>query len=283
MQSREVRVLGHGDEPLLERFLVKHAASSMFLRSNARAAGLVDRGERLQGTYAASIVDGEVVAVAAHAWNGLVLLQAPDRDLEQVVHVATARSRRAVRGFAGPWSQIVAARTALGLDERLATLDSCEDLFELELAALALPPRLQAVRRASAADLEVLTDFRHDYMVEALHAAPGDGLRSACRDEMRRMIEEGTGFVLTAGANLLAFSGFNAKLPDIVQVGGVFTPRELRGRGYARAVVAASLLEARRDGAKRALLFTDRKNIAARRAYVALGFEPIGDYGLIMF
>ena len=287
MQSRGVRLLGRGDEALLERFLAKHAASSMFLRANVRAAGLVDHGERLEGTYAASIDRGEIVAVAAHAWNGLVLVQAPDRDLDDVVRLATTRSRRAVRGLVGPWGQVVAARAALSLRDRAATLESREDLFSLALDALAVPEILASARvvarRANAADLALLTDWRHDYMVEALRVEPGEGLHAASHDEIRRMIEEGSGFVLEADGERSAFSGFNARLPDVVQVGGVYTPPERRGRGYARAIVAASLLEARRNGVSRALLFTDRLNIAARRAYVALGFEPIGDYGLLMF
>jgi ribosomal protein S18 acetylase RimI-like enzyme len=258
----------------------------MFLRSNLRAVGLLDRGERLHGTYAASIVDGEIVAVAAHAWNGLVLLQAPTRDLEPVVRLATSRSRRAVLGLVGPWRQVVAARECLGFRDRAVSLESAEDLFELPLEALVMPSRRQdgaRARRATAADLEVLARFRHDYMVEALRSAPGDALRAASRDEMKRMIEEGVAFVLEAGGELVAFSAFNAKLPDAVQVGGVFTPVQHRRRGHARAVVAASLVEARRDGVRHAVLFTDRLNVAARRAYVALGFDPIGDYGLVMF
>jgi len=259
----------------------------MFLRANARAVGLADRGDRLHATYAASIVDGEVVAVAAHAWNGLLLLQAPTRDLDEVVHLAKTRSRRAVRGLAGPWTQVVAARRSLRLSETAASLESPEDLFELHLEHLRVPAILSApkvcARRATTADLEHLTELRHDYMVEALNSAPGADLRAASRDELRRMIEEGSAFALELAGRIVAFSAFNARLPDAVQIGGVFTPPEHRGRGYARAVVAASLLGARDDGVLRALLFTDRLNIAARRAYVALGFEPIGDYGLLMF
>jgi hypothetical protein len=60
-----VRILGPGDEERLERLLAAHADSSMFLRSNRRAAGLVDRGEPYQGTYAAALSGDDVVAVAA--------------------------------------------------------------------------------------------------------------------------------------------------------------------------------------------------------------------------
>lgn len=277
-----IRTLKPGDESILEAFLVEHAASSMFLRANVRRAGLVDRGERFHGTYAASIVDEKITAVAGHAWNGMMLVQAPV-DLPDVVRCAARASLREVRGFAGPWEQVVAARVALSLNAQRAALESTEDLFELELHALSAPAAARSVRRATEADLEILTVWRHDYMVETLHADAGEALLSAARAEMVRAIEEGTGYVLEHEGALTAYSGFNAQLPDVVQVGGVFTPKPLRGRGFARATVAGSLLDARERGASRAILFTDRHNVAARAAYLALGFRVIGDYGLIMF
>src|SRR5204863_106038 len=57
---------------------------------------------------------------------------------------------------------------------------------------------------------------------------------------------------------------------------------ELRGRGYARSVVAGSLLAARKQGIARAVLFADPANAAARRAYLSLGFRIVGDYGLVL-
>src|SRR5439155_27320443 len=62
----DLRTLQPGDEAALDAFLARHAESSMFLRSNARAAGLVDRGEPLQATYVAAIEGGAIVAVVAH-------------------------------------------------------------------------------------------------------------------------------------------------------------------------------------------------------------------------
>jgi len=66
-----------------------------------------------------------------------------------------------------------------------------------------------------------------------------------------------------------------------VQVGGVYTPPALRNRGHARAVVAASLLDARGDGATRGILFTPRPDAVA--AYRALGFAAIGRYAIVVF
>ena len=57
----------------------------------------------------------------------------------------------------------------------------------------------------------------------------------------------------------------------------------LRKKGYARCAVAASLVAARARGVARAILFTGEDNVAAQRAYVALGFQPIGDYAILMY
>ncbi len=57
---------------------------------------------------------------------------------------------------------------------------------------------------------------------------------------------------------------------------------ELRRRGYGRCVVAASLLDARAQGVEKAILFTGESNLAAQRAYTALGFRHIGDYRLLL-
>jgi predicted GNAT family acetyltransferase len=89
--------------------------------------------------------------------------------------------------------------------------------------------------------------------------------------------------MLVDGSDIVAYAAFNAALPEIVQLGGVWTPPERRGRGYGRAVVAGALLAARDGGAQRAVLFTGDDNVAAKRAYAALGFRRVGDWGLVLF
>ncbi len=78
-------------------------------------------------------------------------------------------------------------------------------------------------------------------------------------------------------------TGFNAEALGVVQVGGVWTPPSLRGRGYGRAVVAGSLLARYAEGARRSLLFTSPDNVGAQRAYTALGYRQTGEYGMWLF
>ncbi|WP_255362889.1 GNAT family N-acetyltransferase [Anabaena sp. CA = ATCC 33047] len=91
-------------------------------------------------------------------------------------------------------------------------------------------------------------------------------------------------WVLVAEDQPVAYSAFSGRLPDVVQIGGVWTPPELRGKGYAKCVVAGSLLEVRSQGVHRAILFTSPENLAAQAAYRGIGFHPTGEkFGLVLF
>ena len=283
----ELRLLRPGDEAALDAFLARHADTSMFLRSNARSAGLTDRGQPMQATYVAALEGGRIAGVAAHCWNGMVLVQAPDGGHAAAATLeAVRRSGRTVTGFSGPWDQVVAVRAALGLAAAPAAKDSRDELYVLDLARLVVPPELASgalrCRHPAATELELLVDWRVRFAVEALGATDGPDLRQASADDVRLQHERGTDWLLLAGATPVSYSVFNAMLADIVQIGGVWTPPERRGRGYARSVVAGSLLAARKQGIARAVLFADPANEAARRAYLFLGFRIVGDYGLVL-
>ena len=282
----DLRLLRPGDEVALDGFLARHAETSMFLRANARSAGLTDRGEPLQGTYVAAMQGGTIAAVAAHCWNGMVLVQAPEGFAAAVACEAVRRSGRAVTGFSGPWEQVVAARRALDLGAAPVAKDSRDELYVLDLARLVVPAGLVAgalrCRHPEAAELDALVDWRVQFAIEALGATDGPELRRASRADVLLQHQRGSDWILLAGSRPVSYSAFNAMLPDIVQIGGVWTPPEERGRGYARSVVAGSLLAARKQGVARAVLFADPLNAAARAAYLALGFRIVGDYGLVL-
>src|SRR2546421_5506169 len=260
----------------------------MFLRSNARSAGLSDRGQPMQATYVAALDGGGIAGVAAHCWNGMVLVQAPDGGhAPGVAREAVRRSGRTVTGFSGPWDQVVAAREALGLGTAPTAKDGRDELYVLDLARLVLPPELASgalrCRHPAERELELLVDWRVRFAVEALGATDGPDLCQASTDDVRLQHERGTDWLLLAGAAPVSYSVFNAMLPDIVQIGGVWTPPEFRGRGYARSVVAGSLLAARKQGVARAVLFAGPGNGAGRLAYLFPWFPAVRDLRLLPF
>lgn len=281
-----LRTLEPGDEAALESFLLGHAASSMFLRSNMRAAGLVVGPEPLQGVYVAAFEDGAIVGVAAHYWNGMVIVQAPVH-LEDIVRRLTTITGEPVRGFGGTWNQVMACRTALGFDDEPTSLDGEEDLFVLELQDLIVPRDLKSgsvtCRKVRADEVDLVSQWHVDYCVESLGSKQDAALEEHCHSEMKRVQEQGISWMLEHDGVAVSYCAINAELPDCVQLGGVWTPPELRSRGFARCVVAGCLLDKREEGVTSSILFTPKDNTPAQRAYLSIGYRITGNYGLMMF
>lgn len=280
-----IRQLQPGDEALLERFLLTHLDSSMFLLSNLRKAGLIDNDERYSGTYIAALEGEQIIGVVAHYWNGNILCQAP-KHLETLCRHAITISGRQLAGLVGPGKQVEAMCRSFAITPQQLKLSGTEELFALPLENLILPTPLQAGtvigRRMSRDDLDQLSAWRAAYNHETLGDPDSEEGTAQAENEMARTLEEGVGWVLEAAGQRVAMSAFNATIAEAVQIGGVYTPPALRGRGYARAVVAASLRDAHAEGAQRAILFTDEENIAAQTAYRSLGFQRVAEWGLVL-
>jgi RimJ/RimL family protein N-acetyltransferase len=268
---------------LLESFLVHYRDSSMFLRANSRRAGLVDHGQMWQATYVGAFRARHLIGVAAHCWNGLVLIQAPDDGLAEAVRACVALSGREVGGFSGPLEQVQEARAALGLEHAPTRLDEVEGLYALDLSRLMLPEPLTrgrvSWRAPRPAERQTLRDWRVEYDVEALGSTPSEETRRHATEFLEQQLTDGNVWVAVEGDEPVSLSAFNAALPDIVQLGGIYTPPALRGRGYCKVAVAGSLIAAQQRGVTRAVLFT--KNPSAVRSYEAVGFRLISDYALV--
>ena len=281
----EVRVLGPGDEAALEAFLLPRIETSMFLLGNMRAVGLVDGGLVLHGTYAAACEDGEIVGVVAHYWNGNLILQAPVQ-IEALCRAAIGASGRSLAGMLGPAAQVGAAKAALGLAEGATQMDETENLYSLALRDLVVPEGLctgrQCGRRITPGDVDQVTEWLVAFALEALGDDDSPRLWERTRASVERKRGQGMTWILEDGGRPVSTSGFNTATAEAVQIGGVYTPPQFRGRGYGRAVVAASLLDARAEGVEGSILFTGVKNVPAQRCYEALGYRQIGDYRLIL-
>lgn len=280
-----VRLLTPQDRQQLEAFLHNHSAATMFLRSNLAQSGIVDGDQPYQGRYAAVFDGTRITGVAALYWQGMLAVYAP----QQTAAVARmAAEGRMLAGILGPWQQALDAQEALGLDSAHHKLRSREILMGLALADLNIPaPLLQGqklhCRLATPADQDLLYDWRLGFTSESLGATPSQDHAQNCAAEVERWIAEKNQFILTDDGRPVSGCCFNARLPDAVQIGNVWTPPQYRSRGYARAVVAGALDSARRQGVAQAVLFTPEDNQAAITAYLAIGFTCIGDYAILLF
>lgn len=278
-----LRRLTREDSAALDSFLGKHRASSMFLLFNLQNSGLSDGPSPYHGVYVGNFKGNELTDVAAHYWNNHIVLQAPTSPLEVSQRVAK-ESRRQITGVLGPWDQVQHAEPHLDLDRNRLGKNVPECLYSLDLRKLDVPDQLSKTqcRLATDSDLPTLVAWRRIY--DRITMGFQDHAISDERNTVKihGLIDENVLWVLEDQNTLVATTSFNAVLPKAVQVGGVFTDEAYRGRGYARTVVAGSLLEARETGVTEAILFTEMDNYPAQKAYESLGFVRVGDYGMVV-
>jgi predicted GNAT family acetyltransferase len=285
MNKIKIRILQPGDEIALETFLLSRVESSMFLIGNMRVAGLSDTGHVYSGAYVAAFEGDKIVSVIAHYWNHNLVFQAPVH-LEPLLRTIVTASRRPIGRLIGPHDQVHAAKEALGIDASAIQLNEVATLYRLHLEDLSIPEGLRSGqtrgRRIEPRDVELMTEWNVAYAIEAIGEKDSPPLWERYRTAVERSLHEGRTWVLEDSDESVACSSFNTAIKEAVQVGGVWTPLEHRHRGYGRSIVAASLLDARREGVEKAILFTGDYNIAAQKVYTALGFLPVGKYGLVL-
>lgn len=282
-----IRRLAPGEEAAVETYLASMPETTLFLRSNLARAGLAGDGQPFSGVYAGAFDDGALAGVAAHFWNDNVVV-APGPHAENLAKHAVALTGKRVGGILGPHTEVTRVRSALGLDSAAMRFSSKEILYALALEALVVPHPLSSgelvVRAPVAGEMDAVLEWRMQYCAETMSTSDTAESRADQRRYLDAYQAKGHHFVVTTqSGERVAYSAFNATVADLVQIGGVWTPIALRGRGYARCVVAGSLQHARDRGVRSAILFTDEKNVAAQRSYVAVGFRPIGDYGILFF
>lgn len=274
-----IREAGPEDRAALETVLTARLDQAMFPVSNLRTHGLSEGGFPSDHPHASRfwlVGDRSVVALTR---GGMILsLIAPGCDLSRL---PTVLAGQILQGAAGPAASTRPVLRALGLAAAPARLDEDEPGFALDLLHLRLPPAPGAsLVPASQVSRDLLIDWRAAATVET-QGMPPDLASDHAAQDVDGWLANDSHRILLHNGQPVALTGFNARLPEIVQVGGVYTPPAHRNRGHARTAVALHLAEARAKGATRAVLFAATP--AAARAYRAIGFQPSADFSLVLF
>jgi RimJ/RimL family protein N-acetyltransferase len=269
-----LRPASPAESAALAAFLAAHIDSAMFLAASLHRHGVESAAPQALRFWRTG--EGAVTGVIGLAPAGFAAVLMPEGVPGPALRAAFAGRR--LLGISGPPAQVAAVRAALGVAQGVPAARGLEPLFRLALADLVLPEGDTRLRPAVAADLDLLALWRHGFRSE-IDGFPADP--EAARADVERGIVGGTLRVLESAEGAVAMTGFNAVLPDRVQVGSVYTPPALRGRGHARRAVALHLAEARAAGVVAAGLFAASE--AAVRAYEAIGFRQIGMFHLLQF
>ncbi|MEP2978932.1 MAG: GNAT family N-acetyltransferase [Lentilitoribacter sp.] len=279
-----IRRLDNRDVSETKLFLDCHIETSMFLRSNIEKAGLEFHGEPYQGDYFGAFIDSKLMGVIAHYWNGTMLMQSPNLDvLSQLYNKIVSNMTRSVKAVVGDANQGGYILNRLAISENKFALNAIDNLMSLELSQLHIPHANNTsltMVEITERHFDILKEWTRGYEIEALGTTDDDKLTAKSIQIAHDRIKDSNCWILEADGMPVTLSGFNAQLPEIVQIGPVWTPPEHRNNGYARHLVARTLERARTLSVQKSILFTDAP--AAQKAYEAIGFKEIGKFQLAL-
>ncbi len=242
------------------------------------ATNLRTRGYSADPPYFAVVSAGERVVAAALRTPPfkLVLSLVDDREALRLLADDAVREYPDLPGVLG---EKAVAREFVGLwEERTgatASLKTAERNFQCTriIAPRSVRGRLRA---AGIPDREILATWLAAFTHEALGEEADTAQAARVADRWLEARERRL-FLWEAGGRVVSMCGASGETPNGIRIGAVYTPPELRGRGYASNCVAA-VTQAQFDRGRRfCFLFTDLANPTSNRIYRAIGYEPVCD------
>ena len=267
---------GPEQETEIVRFLREDVENALLPLSQLERFGMEGGHIRALDFWVAVGARG-ITDVLAASGAGLVLPQCPSGDWARC---AAALRGREVTTVLGPQEQVRGLVAAAGLEGQAGRVDRDEPYLTLSLDALHVPPGAGRIVPIAEVPRGVVIEWMANYLQETLGLGPGMA-QIAALDDYESYCREASHVVLVEGGVPLCMTGFNGHQPGVVQIGGVYTPPEMRGLGLARRALALHLAQARAGGVARAVL--SAASPAAVRAYEAIGFRRTGMWSLCLF
>ncbi len=237
------------------------------------AAALVQRSASAQPpVYLATIERGDEVAGCAFRTPpyklGLTRMPAAAAPAlaDDVARVyawlpAVMGPESAARAFAEAWAAARRARPSRGRPQ---------GLYELDRVVPPARPAAGRLRVAGADDVDLVVDWIGRAVEEMGLADPRADVRAHER------VERGEVYLWDDdGARSLAARV--GRTPHGARIGYVYTPRGLRGRGYASTCVAALSQLCLDEGLRCCFLYTDLGNPTSNAIYARIGYRRIGE------
>lgn len=174
-----------------------------------------------------------------------------------------------VRSFAEHWAGIAGVTASVQTRERI-----------YEASAVVHPGDVPgAMRPYTDADRPTAIDWMRAFFDEAMPGSPEARVERFVDDRASGI---GSLVLWEHDGRPVSIAGHAGETPNGARVGPVYTPPDLRGRGYASALTAAlseRLLERKRF----CFLFTDLENPTSNSIYQRIGYRPVTDVTLWRF
>ena len=140
------------------------------------------------------------------------------------------------------------------------------------------PPFAGELRRATLEDIDLVSNWMHRFLVEALN----EDDETAARANAAKKIKNEEVFFWNNGEDV-SMTCLARPTNNGITVNYVFTPPEHRKKGYGTKVVAELSQLALEKGYRFCTLFTDRNNPTSNDIYRRIGYELIGEFRSLEF
>lgn len=258
-------------------FLLEHEAENNLIIG---LASRLSKRETLGDAYLASVDDGgETIAAAVMTPPFRVALAYSGTEGLEMIADDLIEGKRPVSGVLGPtalaeefrslWQRKTGQRSRIDKNERIYRLEH-----------VTYPDGVPGTLRPSTEeDLEMIVEWGYGFVTDA-------GLGNAERDLVRLGTEAGIRegrMHIWENDGPVSMAAWTRPTPNGVCINAVYTPPELRGRGYATAAVAELSQKMLDSGKRFCFLFTDLANPTSNSIYQKIGYVPVCDVDVYNF
>ena len=133
-------------------------------------------------------------------------------------------------------------------------------------------------RRAVPRDQVLIETWMQEFLEEALPDEPRDDARMS-RMIAKRLSGDGVNeyWLWEHDGDVVAWTGHGNPTGRGIRIGPVYTPPELRGRGYATSLVAAQSRWLLENGYDFCFLYTDLANATSNAIYERMGYRQVAE------
>ena len=178
--------------------------------------------------------------------------------------IGVVGTKAAALRFAQLWQVVSGDEPRINQHQRIY---QCAQVKEIDLA----PGKL---RKAFKKEIPMLIDWSMEFS----RVVPENPTEGEVEQSLRQAIEEGSLYVWSDGNQAVSMLKKNRPTKNTIAISYVYTPKELRSRGYATAAVHTLTSQLLQEGYRACTLFTDLSNPTSNRIYQNIGYEPVSDF-----
>ncbi len=271
--------LGECDATL--EYLAREARENLFLFDLVACFGSRPGPGEVRSEIVGAWRDGDIIGVAglrpSVVLDVAVEAEALDAFLPYLGSLGVGLVKSDVRVVDRLWSQLPGRRRWHVLVDRIETAYAVRAVQFRPRA----PGRDQRVRPASPRDLDPLVVAARESLREERRPDPFAGDAKSFRRWVRGRVDRAC--VVETGARIGFAAYADVRRPEGWLLQGVYTWPEMRRRGLATAGVSRLCRDAFAAGADHVQLSVVDGNLAGRRLYEGLGFEPFAKLRTILF